>query len=430
MESEMMRLQEQSLRFKDKRLQTLMHYINYQSLYEAHQNQVASKAAGVDEMTKEEYGEDLYNNITNLLTRMKTFGYHPKPTKRKYIPKLNGKMRPLGIVSYEDKLVQTVMADVLSHIYDCRFYDFSYGFRKGKSCHDAIWFINNTVMYKPINWVVEADIKGFFDNMSHEFIMEFLEEDLQDKNFLRYIKRFLIAGVIEDCNFSETKKGAIQGGNISPVLANVYLHKVLDSWFEKVVKPRMRGQAYIVRFADDFLCLFEFEDDAKRFYSVLPKRLGKYGLEVAEDKTRILPFGRSSQSKESFNFLGFTFLNGKTRNGNYRVQLITDRKKLRAKKQELKKWLRSNMHAKVDETIKTLNLKLQGHYQYYGVNGNLKSLQIYYFYCVRKLFWTLRRRGQRHPLTWEKFKRKLEFYPLRKPKICNNIWNSVGCLKV
>lgn len=407
---------------KHRKLQTLMHYVNADSLMKEHELQRGKKASGVDRVTKEEYGQQLEKNIEDLLRRMKSFSYRPKPVRRTYIPKTNGKLRPLGIPSYEDKLVQGVMARVLNDVYEPRFLDCSYGFRPGRSCHEVIHDINQSIMSQPIGWVVEADIEGYFDHIDHEWLMKFLQADIADKNFLRYIVRFLKAGIFEEGQLMKSEEGSPQGGLISPILANVYLHYVLDLWFTKKVQPLMRGKAFLYRYADDFLVLFQYEEDAKRFYEVLPKRLEKFNLKVAEEKTRIIPFGRKSGSKETFDFLGFTHINGKTRKGYYRVVHRTSQKKLKAKRQEIKLWMMMNMHRPVRELIKGLNRRLIGHYRYYGISGNSLSLSGFLYYCRRRLFRVLRRRGQKRPMTWERFKRLLSVYPMAAPRIYVNIW--------
>jgi group II intron reverse transcriptase/maturase len=407
---------------RHRKLQTLMHYVNADSLMKEHKLQCGKKASGVDQVTKEEYGQQVESNIEDLLRRMKTFSYRPKPVRRTYIPKTNGKLRPLEIPSYEDKLVQGAMARVLNDVYEPRFLDCSYGFRLGKNCHDVIRNINQTIKSQQIGWVVEADIKGYFDHIDHEWLIKFLQVDIADKNFLRYIVRFLKAGIFEDGQLKKSEEGSPQGGLISPILANVYLHYVLDLWFTKKVLPRMRGEAFLYRYADDFLVLFQYEEDAKRFYKVLPKRLEKFNLKVAEEKTRIIPFGRNSGSKETFDFLGFTHINGKTRKGFYCVVHRTSQKKLKAKRQEIKLWMQRNMHRPVRELIMELNRKLEGHYRYYGINGNSKSLSGYRDYCIRRLFHVLRRRGQKRPMPWERYKRLLLVYPIVLPRIYVNIW--------
>ena len=292
---------------KYERVQNLMHNVNEQTLMAEHRKQSRRKAVGTDGVTKEEYDKNAEANVYELMQRMQKFQYKPLPVKRVYIPKGNGNMRPLGLPSYEDKLVQGVMAKLLNDVYEVRFLDCSYGFREKRSAHDVVRFINQTIMTKKVNYVLEADIKGFFDNVNHEWLMRFLEHDIDDKNFLRYIKRFPIGGIMEGTELKESDKGTPQGGLISPVLANVYLHYVLDLWFEKGVKPRLRGEAYYVRYADDFLIMFQYEEEAQKVLRALKPRLGKFSLELAGEKTRILPIGRFKGTKEDFYFLGFTF---------------------------------------------------------------------------------------------------------------------------
>ena len=295
------------------RRENLMHFINVQTLMEEHRKQNRKKATGIDGVTKDEYNANIDANLENLVEQMKQFSYRPMPVRRTYIPKANGKLRPLGIPAYEDKLVQGVMAKLLDEVYEPRFLDCSYGFRKGRSCHDVVRHICKTGMTGKVNYVLEADIKGFFDNVNHEWLMRFLEMDIADKRFLRYVRRFLLAGVMEDGKYTENDKGTPQGGLISPVLANVYLHYVVDTWFELEIKPRLHGEAYYVRYADDFLIMFQYENDAKAVMNVLPKRLARFSLEVAPEKTRIMPFGRFKGTGEEFDFLGFTFFETKAR---------------------------------------------------------------------------------------------------------------------
>jgi len=414
---------------KHQQVQTLMHYVNHETLKAEHEQQPKGKATGVDGVTKEGYDLELDANIDALVNKLKTFSYRPQAVRRTYIPKAGSdKLRPLGIPSYEDKLVQGVMRRILDEIYEGKFYDFSYGFRKGKSCHQAVHEINQAIMLKRVNYIVDADIKSFFDDVNHEWLMKFLEHDIGDKNFLRYIKRFLKAGIVEDLSFFESDKGTPQGGLISPILANVYLHYILDIWFEKVVKKQCRGEAHIVRYADDFVCLFEFKEEAEEFFKALEKRLGKFGLELAREKSKIIMFGRFARSNsedgktDTFDFAGFTHINGKTRAGKYRVMHRTSKKKLTSKYQIVKDWLRQNMHEKLSDTIKALNRKMRGHYAYYGISGNFTGIRDFYQYVKIALFKVSNRRSQRNSLTWDKYERLLEKFPILKPRLYVNIW--------
>lgn len=318
------------------KVQGLMHHVNEQTLMMEHRKQARKKATGIDGVDKTAYDENAEENIRELVSKMKKFQYKPQAVRRTYIPKGNGKLRPLGIPAYEDRLVQGVMAGLLNEVYEERFLDCSYGFRPKRSAHDVVRYINQTIMTRKVNYVLEADIKGFFDNVDHGWLMKFLEHDIQDKNFLRYIKRFLIARIMEGTELVDSDRGTPQGGLISPVLANVYLHYVLDLWFEKAIKPKLRGKAYYVRYADNFLILFQYEKEAQAVLNTLRSRLGKFLLEPAEEKTRILPIGRFKGTKEDFDFLGFTFYNTTTRGGKYRLGIRTSKKKLKTKRQEAK----------------------------------------------------------------------------------------------
>lgn len=409
---------------KHTRVENLMRCVTVKSLKNAHKGQDSKKATGIDKITKDEYNEDLEDNLAELVERMKTFSYRPQPVRRAYIPKANGKKRPLGIPSYEDKLVQAVMADILVGIYEPRFLDCSYGFRPGRSCHQAVKVISDTVRAKGINYVLDADIKGFFDNVDHEWMMKFLEHDIADQNFLRYIKRFLKSGVMEEGKWLKTDRGTAQGGLISPVMANVYLHYVLDLWFEKVVKKYLKGYARLVRYADDFLIMFERKDDAYAVMKALPERLGKFGLEVAVDKTRILPFGRNDKDHNKFDFLGFTFYEAKTRKGRYRVGIKTSEKKLKIKRQEMRRWIWSRLQFDVEQTMKCLNRKLTGHCNYYGISGNYRKVNAFYYYAKLRMHSMLNRRSQRKSVTWETMVEMWAQY-ITPPRIKVNIWQTM-----
>ena len=416
---------------KHERIQTLMHYVNKPNLIEEHQQQQKGKAKGIDGVDKEGYGENIETNLDDLLARMKTFSYRPQAVRRTYIPKDGSdKLRPLGIPAYEDKLVQGVMRKVIDQIYEGKFYNFSYGFREGKSCHQAIREVNQLIMTKKIGFIVDADICGFYDNLDHEWLMKFLEHEIADKNFLRYIKRFLKAGIMEDMKYHESDKGAPQGGLISPVCGNVYLHYVLDIWFDKVVKRQCKGEAHIVRYADDFICMFQYENEANAFYEELEARLKKFNLELSKEKSKIIRFGRFAKQHsedgktETFDFLGFTHISGEARNGKYLVLHRTSQKKLKVKKQNVKEWLKENIHGKPSDTINRLNKKLVGHYRYYGISGNYEGLRNFYLYIKDAYYKTLTRRSQRTYLTWERFNTLLVKHPIVKPKIFVNIWQA------
>ena len=403
------------------KLETLMNRVNEESLKEEHKRQVQRKAVGIDGVTKAEYGEKLDENVSDLINRMKRFSYKPQPVRRTYIPKMDGKLRPLGIPAYEDRLVQSAMARILNDIYEERFLDCSYGFRPERNAHMVVREINQTIMTKKVNYVLDSDIKGFFDNVDHDWLMKFLEKDIADKNFLRYIKRFLIAGVMEGTERKESDKGTPQGGQISPVLANVYLHYVLDQWYEMLVREKCKGEVYYVRYADDFLITFQYENEARDVLKALKARLKKFGLEVAEDKTRIIPIGRFKGTKEDFDFLGFTFFNTKARDGKYRIGVRTSKKKLKAKKLEAKAWLHNNMHKPVSETMKRIQVSLQGHFNYYGVSGNFAQINKFWRYIKYTYYRVLNKRHQKRSINYDDFNRIWKFY-VKEPHITKDIW--------
>lgn len=416
-----------TLSVKHSRLETLINRVNYETLQAEHRRQEKHKAVGVDKVTKEQYGENLEENLKNLVERMKKFSYRPQPVRRTMIPKANGKMRPLGIPSYEDKLVQGVMANILNEVYEPRFLNCSYGFRPNRGAHDAIKEVNDLIMFKKVNFILDCDIKGFFDNVDHGWLMKFLEHDIADRNFLRYIVRFLKAGVMVDNRLEESSVGTPQGGLISPVLANVYLHYVLDLWFEKWVKKQLKGEGYLVRYADDFIIMFEYESEAKAVYEALRERLAKFGLDLAEDKTRILPFGKNSKSRETFDFLGFTHVNSKTRNGGYSVGHLISSKKKKMFKANLKKWVMENRIIEFEVFMTKLNRKLIGTNNYYSVSGAIKEVRELYNHAFWVTLKWLNRRSQRKSFTVEKFA-DVWNERIKKPYIHVNIWARDGVI--
>ena len=406
-------------------VQGLMQYINYDSIKKQHDKQIRNKATGIDDINKTTYEKELKDNIEQLIQEMKMFSYKPMPVRRVYIPKTGSdKLRPLGIPAYRDKIVQGAFAEVLNEIYEKIFLKYSFGFRPNLSCHDAIKELDKTIKYKRVNYIVDADIKGFFDNINHEWMIKFLKHVIQDKHFIRYINRFLISGIMEEGKKLESDKGAPQGGLISPILANVYLHYVLDLWIEKDIKKRYKGEVHEIRYADDFVVCFEYKCEAEQFYNELEERLKKFNLELEESKSRIIEFGKTSYgNKETFDFLGFTHINGKTRTGKYKVVHKTSKKKLKAKKIIAKQWIKENMHKPIKDIIYKLNIKLIGHYRYYGISDNSNKLVEFMRYIVRTLFKQLRKRSQKHRLTWDKYLRIIKYNPIVQPKIYFSLYN-------
>ena len=404
------------------RVKNLIHFVNKERLKEQHRKQQKNKASGIDKVTKNEYEKKIENNLDNLINHMKKFSYKPVPVRRTYIPKANGKLRPLGIPSYEDKLVQGVMADILNEIYECKFLDCSYGFRPNRNSHQAIREINQRIMINKVNYILECDIKCFFDNVNHKWLMKFLEHDIQDKAFLRYVNRFLISGYMEEKKFYKTEKGTPQGGLISPILANVYLHYVLDLYFEKYIKTKLKGEAYLVRYADDFLIMFQYEKEAKQVYELLIERLAKFELEMEQTKTRIIPFGRFKGTKETFDFLGFMHYNGKTKTGKYTVGHKVSKKKRKQKCQAITKWIKEHRNTyKFKEIIEKLNRKLMGIYAYYGINRMLNELYKIYYHTIYALRSSIFRRSQRR-ISNKTFNKILKRTPIARPKIYKDIW--------
>ena len=415
---------------QDKRLKftSLIHHVNESNLAECYRELKANKACGIDGETVEGYGKNLQERLSQLVASMKSKQYRPKPVKRVYIPKAGkNEKRGLGIPSVEDKLVQIMLKKILEQIYEAEFLDVSYGFRPKLSCHDAVKALDKTVMTKPINYIVEVDIKGFFDNVNHYWLQRCLEEKIVDRNLLWLVRRFLKAGVVEDGKQLATDVGTPQGGVISPLLANIYLHYVLDLWFKKEIKSQARGHMELIRYCDDFVVCCESEKDAKNFLELLNTRLEKFGLQVSEDKTKVIKFGRqvwkqAQRSKgkvETFTFLGFTHYCGKSRQGYFVMGHKTSKENFCRKLKETKEWLKKIRNKlRLREWWPVLKSKLTGHYNYFGVSGNYRCLQQFYNGIFSIVFKWINRRSQKKSMNFDQYLHYLQWNPLPTPRIC------------
>jgi group II intron reverse transcriptase/maturase len=402
---------------RDRRLRftTLWHHVyNVDRLREAYFNLKRDAAPGVDGQTWRLYRENLEVNLRDLAERLKRGAYRAKPVRRAYIPKTDGRQRPLGVTALEDKIVQRATVEVLNAIYETDFLGFSYGFRPGRSPHDALAALSVGIVERKVNWILDADIRGFFDAIDHGWLVKFIEHRIADQRVARHIKKWLNAGVLEDGKRTRMEEGTPQGGSVSPLLANIYLHYVFDLWIQQWRRTQARGEVIVVRFADDIVVGFQHRTDAERFLGDLRERYRKFNLELHPDKTRLIEFGRFAagnrrgrdQGKpETFDFLGFTHSCSKTRNGKFTVLRQTMRRRLRAKLRELKLELRRRLHDPVPDVGGWLGTVVRGHTRYFGVPRNGPALRLFY----RQVTWlwlrTLRRRSQKHRVTWARMRR-------------------------
>jgi len=401
-------------REKKHRFQNLYGMINHNLLAYSWTQLKRNAASGVDKVSYSDYEENVSEKIGELCERLKEKKYRAKLVRRQYIPKGDGKMRPLGIPAIEDKLIQHAAMLLLQGIYEQDFLPCMYGYRPARGARDAVLDLRNTLQDGKYRFIVEADIKGFFDNISHEWLIKMLEQRVDDKAFIRLITKWLKAGVLDtDGKVIHPVTGSPQGGVISPVLANIYMHYVLGLWFEKVYRKQCRGKAYICMYADDFICAFENKSDADRFYAELEKRLLKFGLELSPEKTNIIYFGE--RSNNAFDFLGFELRVGRGRKRNIRIR--TSRKKMRNSLKDFKVWCKENRRLPIGLLINELNIKLRGYYNYYGIKGNYKSLSVFYYLIVRTLFKWMNRRSQRKSYNWTGFTAALKVHKLLKPKL-------------
>ena len=422
----MERIRQAASRDKGLRFTALWHHVyNIEHLHKAYFGLKRNAAPGVDGETWRHYGENLAENLQKLSGRLKRGAYRARPVKRAYIPKADGRQRPLGVTVLEDKIVQRTTVEVLNAIYETDFLGFSYGFRPGRSPHDALNALYAGIMTKKVSWVLDADIRGYFDAIDHEWLMKFVKHRIADKRVLRHIKKWLNAGVLEDGAVTRGKDGVPQGGSVSPLLANAYLHYVFDLWADQWRRRHGRGDVIIVRFCDDFVVGFQYRKDAERFLVELQDRFLEFNLELHKDKTRLIEFGRFAienrqrQGKgkpQTFNFLGFTHICGKNRNGKFTVYRHSIGKRMRAKLMELKIELRRRLHSPVPVVGKWLRVVLLGHYRYYGLPGNSRKLAAFRYHVSRLWFKTLLRRSQRNRLNWERMDRLINRW-LPKPRI-------------
>lgn len=407
------------------------HLIDKELLLQCHAAMDGNKAVGIDGVTKEKYGENLDENLNDLVDRLKRHAYKPKPARRVEIPKDNGKMRPLSIYCYEDKLVQEALKETLEAVFEPLFYDCMMGFRPNRNCHQALRKLNVMIERKSTSYILDADIKGFFDHLDHEWIMKFIGAKVKDPNILRLVRRMLKAGIIEDYRFEATEEGSGQGSVCSPIIANVYMHYVLAWWFEERIKPTMRGFCDLVIYADDFVVCFQYKDDAEKFYGRLKRRMGNFGLSLEEEKSRLIEFGRFATrdrakkgkgKPETFNFLGFTHYCSTNRNGKFRVKRKTSRKKFSKKCREIRQRIRGMRTGSLKTIVFKLNQILVGYYHYYGITDNSKSLNAFRFEVQKSLFKWLNRRSQKKSYTWDEFNQMMKEHPLVKPRIYASIY--------
>ena len=401
----------------------LLHHISIDLLRDSYYSLKKQAAPGVDGMTWEEYGQDLEARLADLHGRIHRGAYRAQPSRRVWIPKSDGRQRPIGIAALEDKIVQYAVGMVLNQIWEEDFLGFSYGFRPGRSQQDALDALWVGIVRKKVNWILDLDIRSFFDKLQHSWLVQFVEHRIGDRRVVRLIQKWLKAGVLEQGQWSETKEGSPQGAVISPVLANLYLHYVLDLWVEAWRKKQARGDVIIVRYADDAVLGFERREDAEQFLEQLRERLAKFGLELHPEKTRLIEFGRFAAERrkkrgegkpETFNFLGFTHICGTNhQTGKYTIHRKTIGKRMAAKLKEVRAQLRKRMHERVPGTVKWLQQVVTGYFQYHAIPGNLARLRAFRSDVLWSWLQALRRRSQRHRMSWERFKARLD--PLLPP---------------
>jgi RNA-directed DNA polymerase len=428
MSPQLLKVAERAKNEPDGQFHALAHLLDESALFRAFYRQREDAAVGVDGITKETYGQYLVDNLQDLHERLVSKRYRHQPIRRVHIPKGNGTMRPLGISAFEDKIVQDALREVLQAIYEQDFLDCSYGFRPGRSAHDGIRALHRAADRGELNWVLEADIVSFFDSLDRTALLGMLQERVADGSLLRLVRKCLHVGVLDGEEFSTPDTGTAQGSILSPLLGNIYLHHVLDRWFHREALPRLRGKACLIRYADDFVIGFECREDAERVLAVLPKRMQRYGLTLHPEKTRLVPFRRPPAEQQggkgpgTFDFLGFTLYWRRTRRGRWRLACKTRRARLGRAIQAVYAWCRRQRHEDIGVQHAGLRSRLQGHYNYFGVNGNLKSLACLLWHARRAWHKWLNRRSQRARFTWERFRDLVRDYPLPVPRVMVQIW--------
>jgi len=412
---------ERAKKFRDEPITNLHSFIDLNLLEECFGALNKKGAAGVDGQSWEGYNEVREERMPNLLAQFKSGSYRAPLIRRTYIPKGDGKRRPLGLPTLEDKLMQRAVTKVLTPIYEQEFYPTSYGFRPGKSQHQALEMLFKEVSFKGKYYIIDADMSNYFGSINHGVLREFLDLRINDGVIRKMIDKWLKAGVLEDGQVSYPEEGTPQGGVISPLLSNIYLHYVLDEWFNEAIQPRLKAESKLIRFADDFLLLFNSKEEAKRVMEVLPKRLGKYGLTLHPEKTKLVEVNNGDgKGGQTFDFLGFTHYMGKSRKGRSILNRKTSKKKLKSSLHRTNDWIRNNRHKPVADLIGELNRKLQGHYSYYGITFNGRSLLHYHHKVRRLLYKWMNRRGGKTPMNWDKFQTILNHYPLKQPRIVHS----------
>ena len=405
---------------------SLAHLLSEEFLKECFWELKRDKASGIDGVTVEEYEVNLEENLKDLVGRLKAKRYRPQPVRRVYILKPDGRKRGLGILTVEDKIVEMGIKKIVEAIFEVDFMDVSFGFRPNRSCHDALDVLDKAIMTRVVNYVVDMDIEKFFDTIDHGWLMRCLRERIIDTSLLRLIVRFLKAGVMEEGKYKEVDRGTSQGGIISPILANIYLHYVLDLWFEKVVKRQLKGYAQLIRYGDDFIVCFQRGDEARAFEEMLRQRLGKFGLKIAEGKSRVIGFGRNEWEKAqrtgmnvaTFDFLGFTHHCDKTRRGKFKLGRKTSGKRFRQKAKAMNDWLRRvRNQVTLAEWWKVFRLKLAGHYRYYGISGNMQALREFSREASKLAYKWINRRSQKKSFTYAQYCKFKKYNPLPEPKI-------------